>query len=183
LFAGSHDDIYRLRAFFLAWNGEDVDLIKHLQVEETLYLYSVMTLHRRRHPKKVHLRGTVTRGHGWLLLHDMTGHVSYAARVYCLEPVGGRNAINDAGYSRGLEIEVCRRTCWQTYLTRSVYVLLGSAPAWRTYYFDIVHTVASEAGHRAIPLNNIARTTNTRTCCDGIENAERHSSESYCCSK
>jgi hypothetical protein len=45
LFAGSHDDIARLRGVFLEWKGEKLDLIKHLQANGNIYLFSVAELH------------------------------------------------------------------------------------------------------------------------------------------
>jgi len=45
LFAGSQDDIARLRHFFLNWKGEEIDLIEILQAQEKLYVFSVTELH------------------------------------------------------------------------------------------------------------------------------------------
>ena len=44
LFAGSRDDIDLLRSFFLAWNGEDLDLIEYLQARCRTYVFSVRAL-------------------------------------------------------------------------------------------------------------------------------------------
>ncbi len=45
LFAGSHDDIARLRCIFLEWKGEKLDLIKLLKEKENVYLSSIVQLH------------------------------------------------------------------------------------------------------------------------------------------
>jgi hypothetical protein len=52
LFAGSRDDIDLLRSFFLGWNGEELDLIKYLQVRANVYLLSVSALCLRRDMKR-----------------------------------------------------------------------------------------------------------------------------------
>ena len=52
LFAGSRDDIDLLRSFFFGWNGDELDLIKYLQLRGKVYLFSVSTLCLRRDTKR-----------------------------------------------------------------------------------------------------------------------------------
>jgi len=52
LFAGARDDIDLLRSFFRQWTGEELDLIKYLQVREEAYLFSVSALLLRRDMKR-----------------------------------------------------------------------------------------------------------------------------------
>ncbi len=52
LFAGARNDIERLRSFFLRWDGKDLDLIRHLEGQEKLYLFSVIALRLQRSAKK-----------------------------------------------------------------------------------------------------------------------------------
>jgi hypothetical protein len=51
LFAGSSDDIDLSRSFFLAWDGEDLDLIEYLQARCRTYACSVRALCLRRATK------------------------------------------------------------------------------------------------------------------------------------
>src|ERR1700681_5018172 len=44
LFAGSRNDIDRLRCLFFAWDGEDLKLLKHLKAQEALYQFAVREL-------------------------------------------------------------------------------------------------------------------------------------------
>ena len=52
LFAGGRDDIDLLRSFFLGWNGQELDLIKYLQVRGNVHLFSVSALCLRRDMKQ-----------------------------------------------------------------------------------------------------------------------------------
>jgi hypothetical protein len=52
LFAGERDDMDLLRTFFRQWTGEEIDLIKYLQVRENVYLFSVSALLLRRGMKR-----------------------------------------------------------------------------------------------------------------------------------
>jgi hypothetical protein len=89
LFAGSRDDIDRIRSFFLGWNGEEIDLISHLQAQEKLYLFSVKSLRLQRTTKK-----TVFTWHG----DRGTWFITLANQEQIIGLLDGLLEVNDKGH-------------------------------------------------------------------------------------
>src|SRR5262249_52436279 len=52
LFAGSREDIEFFRAFFIGWNGDELDLIEYLQKRGEFKLFSVSAIRLRRDTKQ-----------------------------------------------------------------------------------------------------------------------------------